>query len=1184
MTSERNRFCGYVGDDEPNPFYFLKCEYEDTAGHRTANREISKATCTVRVFGKNGDGDTVAVELAHYQPDFFISFRNRDVCMRNLKRVREEMQRYAESLTRADDKSHTERRCHIKGIEIATDYSSLIIYKDHQDPRGSDDYGDTGLSFTYRVYVRCFGHIKPAIREILEIARDAAVESGDYAGVSDLERDVHFYESSLDANVLLAERLKLRACGWCWLDTSTCTKVSVTTTPGTRKTIHRLFYDFSKHVDTDVLRREGRVEFDKLPFSEPSNELLTKLPPPVSVLSFDIECLANDINAFPTPDVCGIIQIATVTAPDALNRDEYNREGAALHRCLYTVDDCDKFDEGTTVKCFDSEREMLAAFCSDLVAGDPDIITGYYIENFDFPFLFARLSVNGLAPVLGRLGLVSSCVEGERSREKKYSSYIPKSNFTTINGRTVFDACVFVRKEFSMRSYTLNSVSEHFLKSRKEDVNYTQIPALFNAGPHGRAVLGRYCVKDAQLVMDLVFHLQAFVTMFERCKVFNTTLGYMLDRGQQVRIISMLLKWCSARRTLINDCTTPRSVFYDGIESDMRERLYERHAVRTSRERGVLRRGAKKRRAVGGNETEEDEESDGADSEDENEGGDRGGKSKNTRYDGAVVIDPKRGLYYDPIVCLDYASLYPSIMIAYNLCYSTMILDTKHGHDALTNGTAVRSPVGHYFLTAECKKGALPSILETLISTRSDVRERMKGLNPVSMEYVLLDGQQGALKIAANSIYGATGSQTGKLYFLQIPSSVTSYGRSMIVDTKEFIEKTYSDRVVVYGDTDSVMIHMVGWTSVQKKHLWECTEAGNEMADSVTRLIGRTPIKLQFETVYLPFLLANKKRYAAGIYRSLDKVKCLAEKEGDEAAQAMLDAMERHTTCKGLEVVRRDNCVFAKNTLQKTVDMIMAMERPEEIVNALRRDILRLLRGEVNIRDLVISKEWTKKTKNPTPHDRLAQKMAERNPGEAPRFGERIQYIVIESRDGRTEKMCDRAEDPLYVLEHGLAIDYVYYANNQLLNPLTNVLAIAMPELPKEDIKDLLWPSSPLSEGASVPERPNGKRAKRYRRNTKHDIVPSNNKLITSFFVRPTRPGPSTTGIANPDERDDIEDVCSRLERECLVCKNGDDTAVVSCKNRDCSLLYERYTQKRRIRSVGYDVDGKSYAKVLGFA
>ena len=43
------------------------------------------------------------------------------------------------------------------------------------------------------------------------------------------------------------------------------------------------------------------------------------------------------------------------------------------------------------------------------------------------------------------------------------------------------------------------------------------------------------------------------------------------------------------------------------------------------------------------------------------------------QYEGAVVIEPTRGFYKDPVATLDFASLYPSIMMAHNLCYSTLV-------------------------------------------------------------------------------------------------------------------------------------------------------------------------------------------------------------------------------------------------------------------------------------------------------------------------------------------------------------------------------------------------------------------------------------------------------------------------------------------------------------------------------
>ena len=118
-----------------------------------------------------------------------------------------------------------------------------------------------------------------------------------------------------------------------------------------------------------------------------------------------------------------------------------------------------------------------------------------------------------------------------------------------------------------------------------------------------------------------------------------------------------------------------------------------------------------------------------------------------------------------------------------------------------------------------------------------------------------------ALKISANSVYGFTGDTVGQLPCLQISSSVTSFGREMIDATKERVESTYTiangypaNAIVIYGDTDSVMIKF------GVKTVAEAIELGLEAAPAITKALFKPPIALEFEKVYKPYLLMNKKR------------------------------------------------------------------------------------------------------------------------------------------------------------------------------------------------------------------------------------------------------------------------------------------------------------------------------------
>ena len=93
------------------------------------------------------------------------------------------------------------------------------------------------------------------------------------------------------------------------------------------------------------------------------------------------------------------------------------------------------------------------------------------------------------------------------------------------------------------------------------------------------------------------------------------------------------------------------------------------------------------------------------------------------KYEGAVVIEPTRGFYTDPVATLDFASLYPSIMMAHNLCYSTLIpAHQVKNHEA---NNYIKTPNGDYFMKQTVKKGLLPMILEELIAARKRARQEL---------------------------------------------------------------------------------------------------------------------------------------------------------------------------------------------------------------------------------------------------------------------------------------------------------------------------------------------------------------------------------------------------------------------------------------------------------------------------
>ena len=388
-------------------------------------------------------------------------------------------------------------------------------------------------------------------------------------------------------------------------------------------------------------------------------------------------------------------------------------------------------------------------------------------------------------------------------------------------------------------------------------------------------------------------------------------------------------------------------------------------------------------------------------------------------YEGATVIDPIKGYYDVPIATLDFSSLYPSIMMAHNLCYTTLLTEGAVSRLGLTPDQYIKTPSNNCFVKSSQRKGLLPEILSDLLAARKKAKADLKKETDPFKKGVL-DGRQLALKISANSVYGFTGAQVGKLPCLEISQSVTAFGRNMIEETKNQVEALYTiangythDAKVIYGDTDSVMVKF-GVGSVE-----EAMKLGLGAAGKVSEKFIK-PIKLEFEKVYFPYLLINKKRYA-GLYftkpETWDKI-----------------------DCKGIETVRRDNCPMVAKMMNTCLHRILVERNPNGAVEFVKQTISDLLCNRIDISQLVITKELTKSDNEYSAkqaHCELANKMRKRDAGNAPKLGDRVPYVIIAASKGTPA--YQKAEDPIYVLENNVPIDAEYYLTNQLSKPLLRI-------------------------------------------------------------------------------------------------------------------------------------------------
>jgi DNA polymerase delta subunit 1 len=141
---------------------------------------------------------------------------------------------------------------------------------------------------------------------------------------------------------------------------------------------------------------------------------------------------------------------------------------------------------------------------------------------------------------------------------------------------------------------------------------------------------------------------------------------------------------------------------------------------------------------------------------------------------------------------------------------------------------------------------------------------------------------------------------------------------------------------------------------------------------------------------------------------------------------------------KGLQVVRRDNCPYVREVCKKVLGHILEGSDPAPAIREAKQAAKDLLEGKVPMEQLILSKQLAAEYKVKLAHVAVRDKIRERAPGSEPQQGDRVQYVIVEGP--KRAKLSEKSEDPEWVREHGIKIDYQYYFTNQLRNPVTDLL------------------------------------------------------------------------------------------------------------------------------------------------
>ena len=476
-------------------------------------------------------------------------------------------------------------------------------------------------------------------------------------------------------------------------------------------------------------------------------------------------------------------------------------------------------------------------------------------------------------------------------------------------------------------------------------------------------------------------------------------------------------------------------------------------------------------------------------------------------YEGAVVISPKIGMYLDqPVSVLDFNSLYPTNMIAYNISPDTLVslrvFDSNDKQiDAQCEGmtyTAMQKLKAQGYVLDEVEydnketggktvctyvqpkadqpmlTGVLPKTLEILLAKRKEYKQMMDDPKYDESQRSVYNGLQLAYKVVANSVYGQTGSRTSPIRKLCVAACTTAAGRKALYLAKSIVETEFGAEVV-YGDTDSIFIKF------PTKDLATSIDLGIKAGKRITEQCRR-PYKIAYEKTFYPFILFCRKRYVGMKYE---------EDPNPKKAKRM---------SMGIVLKRRDNAPIVKDVYGGALDLLLSGATVKQAQVFVKNILLDVLNNRVPIEKFIVSKslrddyvtnvpdeirnhtstgkhkslndktaafniikDYADKYDLPQPvsslaHRVLADRMEARDAGTAPKVGDRVQYVyVAENKDA--SKQGDRIEHVDYVRSHNLKPDTQFYITNQIQNPVAQLFALCIDQL--EGYKAPISPSYP---------------------------------------------------------------------------------------------------------------------------
>lgn len=582
------------------------------------------------------------------------------------------------------------------------------------------------------------------------------------------------------------------------------------------------------------------------------------------------------------PSVAQSIQVGMILREDGLLDNVkkimlvYSHDGEVVEKkkmiTAYMNEKNSWGDTGGTVHVFATEIAMLEAFFH--FYHKCDVIAGWNSIKFDLYYLYARADVHRRKDLMCLSRFKGAVTEVSWTGGKTVERFLETPG---ILQHDVMQSCK-IQTNKGLASYKLTEVSKEYLNLEKKDLPWQQIAPKHVTNPE---IIADYCIWDVELVSRIAETKDYLTSMKAISTMCDMPLTLTLMRAQQGKVFNVLTKYIVDANMVMNGAELQKKL----IEHKFFPKKPDDQSLITGffKSMGMDRKTIRKTKRRMGRITDKRLK--------------LMKKEVRDKYPGGYVITPVPGLYHN-VVVLDYAGLYPNIIIAHNLCFSNLVLDRAEvarlvaaGHDMFILDT----PTAYCAFVRDYEGTILPKVLKKLLAGRAAAKKQMKGAkNSGDLKKVsIYNALQLAIKIVCNSAYGFVGAdrQTGKFPCLPIAVAITHIGRNLIKSLRIYINMNVADGFVIYGDTDSVFVKFPDCWPPER-----VITRSESLAVELTNLpMHRNHLLVEFESLFINFLSFGKKMYGGGLYLGPE----LLLKE----------------YFKGVMAVRRDSCDWARGVM-----------------------------------------------------------------------------------------------------------------------------------------------------------------------------------------------------------------------------------------------------------------------------